>query len=272
MNKERNEDKELEFKIEDFNTWKSTIKKNEIKGEKNDLIKINNNENKSLDKADYYLNYFKNFLNLNSENNENNKRKENINENIIFKEPSKTEYSNSKENGLKNFPEVKIFNGSEDKNKFKNEEDKEFLNKKTYRDIKLDMFMKKIENKEIKEIKQKNEKNNKQIKADFFWNNIFKKDKKDPVKKIAENKNTFNYNIDKNEVISNHINIFYKHELDNDDELEKIINKNKENFYLCKICNKFFESKYLARKHQWEEHLKPYNLVIRKNLISKKKS
>ena len=240
-----------------------------------------------MDKADNYPNFIKNFLNLNNENNEKNKRKENINENIIFKEEKKPEYSNSKENGLKNFPEVKIFNGSENKNKFKNEEDKEFLNKKTYRDKKLDMFMKKIEKKKIKEIKQKNEKNNEQIKVDFFWNNFLKKDKKNPDKKIAENKNTFNsniktekfkldknlcYNINKNEVISNYINIFYKHELDNDDELEKIINKNEVNFYLCKICNKFFESKYLARKHQWEEHLKPYNSVIRKNLISNNKS
>ena len=69
-----------------------------------------------------------------------------------------------------------------------------------------------------------------------------------------------------------YLNVIYEHPLDKNDEYEVIKDKSGKEFYLCKICKQFFNSRYLVRKHQWIIHLKPFREIIQKDLKSEYKN
>ena len=127
-----------------------------------------------------------------------------------------------------------------------------------------------IENKEKKSKNEKEDKKEKKL-------NIHKS-KKEGNKKSEDINTSFKlnknlrYNIKKDEVIKAYLNVIYEHPLDKNDEYEVIKDKSGKEFYLCKICKQFFNSRYSVRKHQWIIHLKPFREIIQKDLKSEYKN
>ena len=249
------------------NTGKKN-KKNEIKKENNEQRDIIKNDNK-------YNNIGKNNL---------------VKEQIILNEQNIKNILNNNLNLLEKENEI-------------NNDDSSFMKRKRHTDLKIDMFFFKMEKCEENNFKKNenynineniNKKNNNimnnknnDIKKEPSNNSLEIEEKKDDKKKKIENfqNKIFNkseninmnykldengyYNINKDEVINNYLNIIYVHPLDNDDEYKIIENNRGEHFYLCMICHKFFNNRYSVREHQWENHLKPFGKKIQKDLKSK---
>ena len=132
-----------------------------------------------------------------------------------------------------------------------------------------------LENKKKSKKEKKEKKEKKDKKKDKKLN--INKPKKES-NKISEDinmsfklSNNGQYNINKDKVINAYLSLLYVHPLDKDDEYEIIENKRGDEFYLCKICRKFYNSKILVREHQWIEHLKPFGRKIQNDLKSKNK-
>ena len=254
------------------NTGKKN-KKNEIKKENNEQRGIIENDNK-------YNNIERNNL---------------VKEQIIINEQNIKNISNSNLNLLEKENEI-------------NNDDSSLMKRKRHTDLKIDMFFSKMEKYEENNFKKnenynineninkdnnnimnkKNNNKNNDIKKEPS-NSLFEiEDKKEDKKLNIENfqSKIFNkseninmnykldengyYNINKDEVINNYFNIIYAHPLDNDDEYQIIENTRGEYYYLCMICHKFFfKNRYSVRKHQWENHLKPFGEEIQKDLKSK---
>ena len=292
LNRERN-NQEISIKMNRFFSEfqkGNIVNNNGIKSNKNKKEKNINNESKKdiskgkkVNKENYSQNFLNSFLKLNKNDNFQNRNDENIingsfkknnfnpiNEEIkknIIKDNSNNQkflniYKNedNKKDNI-NYTKHKRYNDFKLEYFFTAEGDKEFENenyiKKEKKDTKL------IENCSLKieednEIEEKNEKCN---------CNYELKEKSDSFK--LDNNNL--YNIDKESVINDYINIFYNHPLDNNEELEKIINSQKKEFYLCKICKFFDKTKDKIRIHQWDKHLKPFGKIIRRRLVTLQK-
>ena len=257
LNKPRTEQ---ELLIEMKNYFESN--ENKIESEKKQLIRedIQKDEFRGKNKEENFLN---NFLKLN-ENSKDEKRQNLDNDKI---NPIKSEII-SKKSELKNDNNQNYFNMN--KNESKKNNTKNLLNQKrnNYYDNNIEMYYKKEVNvinqfkiEKIIENSLKMEKGNSLNKSDST--ETIKDDKKSKEFKLDENKR---YNIDKDSIISQYKDLFYTHPLDNDDEFEKIFNPLKKEFYLCKICKVFYDSRYEVRVHQWDEHLKPFYKIIQEKL------
>ena len=277
LNRERKE-VELTSKENEFFKWNLTKTKLPIDNFESVITNENTYTNKEINKDNYCQNFLHNFLNSNNKNSD---KKEDIeNHNITqIKDEKKKEDENSKENNFqKNF---KNNNSDEQDNKSTPKIGLDFTNQKRYRDTTIEMFIKKDENKGIK---QKNAKSkSKLIEKKSIWENFLINNKTDSGKKINDKKilnlkkgkkEKFQldenqcYNINKEKVKKQYLHLLYRHPLDNDDELEEIKNDQKT-FYLCKICKWFSEKKDLTRNHQWEKHSKPFHSAIQQELLSK---
>ena len=281
LNKARTEQ---ELLIEMKNYFESN--ENKIESEKKRIIRedIQNDEFRGKNKEENFLN---NFLKLNE--NVKDEKGQNLENDKI--NPIKSEIISNKSE-LKNNNNQNNFNMNKNENKKNNT--KTLLNHKrnNYYDNNLEMYYKKevnvINQFKIEKIIQnslKMEKDNSLNKSDSPESNkdkenkspkkkklkkIKKKDekKKNNAKKSKKFKLDKNkrYNIDRDSIISQYTNIFYTHPLDNDDELEKIFNPLKQEFYLCNICKVFYKDRYEVRVHQWDEHLKPFDEIIQNRL------
>jgi hypothetical protein len=248
---------------------------------------------------------------INNENNEqkvqsqSNNNNNNIEKNELIKPQFIIKESNIK-NNTKNIFKSNLLEKKYEKSK----DDSSFMNQKRHFDLKIDMFFdkrKKIEDNKLSENKEfilnNNENNNINNNNDiikksgnYSLENKEKKSKKDKKDKIKDkklnidkfqkedNKKSENinmsfklnkngrYNINKDEVMKNYLNLIYSHPLDENDEYEVIKDKEGKEFYLCKICRQFFNSKYSVRKHQWSIHLKPFREIIQRELKSEYKN
>ena len=277
LNRERKYE-ELISKMREFFNWNLGKTKLPMVNFESVITNENTYTNKEINKYNFSQNFILNFLNSKNDNHE--EKENNENHNITkIKDEKKKEDENSKEN---NFQKIyKIKNADEQDNKNTPKSGPDFTNQKRYRDTTIEMFIKKDENKEIK---QKNAKSkSKLIEKKSIWDNFLINNKKDSGKKINDKKisnlkkgkkEIFQlddhqcYNINKEKVKKRYLHLLYRHPLDNDDELEEI-NNDQKTFYLCKICKWFSDEKELTRSHQWEKHSKPFGDAIRQELLSK---
>ena len=298
QSEEKAKKKSIKIKKEIKNNSQISFMKNFLNMNKN--LNSNNDENKNN-------NPIKNENNEQEIQSQSNNKYNNIEKNELIKPIFIIKEPNIKNNTNNNFKsnlleqEYKTSKG-----------DSYFMNRKRNMDLKLDMFFektKKIEENKLSENKEvilnNNENNNINNKNDNYplenkekksknEKKDKKKDKKENKKenkklnidkfKKEENKKSSDinmsfklnkkgcYNIKKSEVMKAYLNLLYIHPLDNNDEYIVIENKEGKKFYLCKICQKFFNSRYLVRKHQWSIHLKPFREFIQKELKSQDKN
>lgn len=261
------------------------IEKNEIKKEDNEQTSINESKNKHSDIEKNKL--VKEKFRINKPNIKNN---ENSIFNFLEKEKEKSKYDSNFMN-QKRYTDLPIdwFLKTAPKNEEnKSSENKESTFRKNKNNIKnSNNDMNNNINKKNNILKNNDINNNDIIKESNNYSLEIKEQKKDKKLNIDNlqnqsinksedismnyklNENGY-YNINKEEVVNNYLNLVYVHPLDNDDEYKVIEDKEgQQQFYLCMICNRFFNSKNSVREHQWEKHLKPFGKKIQKDLKTK---
>ena len=238
---------------------------NSEENKNNNKIKIENKENKEKKNINENNKNIieKNKINTFNEPNIKNNSKIFFNCNLIEKE-NKTDKIDSFLSNQKNLTDLKIDNFFiKRKRKEDNNECNLNNNNNRYNNNKNDNIKK--SNNNSLEIEEKKE--DKKFKVDKSQKEINMKSENEKMNFSLDENGCYNINID--EVNQKYLQLLYVHPLDNDKEIKNIKNEGGEQFYLCTICDTFFNSKNLVREHQWKIHLKPFGEAIQKELKSR---